>query len=156
MMESKVLTYSELVKIPTFEERFEYLKLDGTVADITFGGSRYLNQLLYNSAEWRAFKNAIILRDNGCDLGIADRPISKPTMSKSNRYGIYVHHLNPLTIDDLVNKSVKIFDPENVICCSFSTHQAIHYGSMSQLTPSKVPERTPFDTAPWRKESNER
>lgn len=149
----KILRYSELIELPTFEERFNYLRLDGSVCEETFGGSRYLNQSFYNSSEWKLFKNSIIVRDKGCDLAIEDRPISKPAKARTNRYGIYIHHLNPITIEDLINRSDKVFDPENVVCCSFSTHQAIHYGTDSLITPSKPTERTPFDTAPWRKES---
>ena len=153
MMDSKILTYSEMIKLPTFEERFNYLKLNGSVGDMTLGGSRYLCQNLYRSTEWRSFKNVIILRDKGCDLVIMDRPISRSALSKSNKDGIYIHHLNPLTIEDFKTMSSRIFDPENVVCCSFMTHQAIHYGTESLLTPSKIVERTPFDTVPWRKES---
>lgn len=148
-------SYSKLITLQTFEERFEYLKLSGAVGAKTFGVERYLNQNFYRSVEWKSFRNEIIIRDNGCDLGVLDREIIKPTLiseSDKRKYGIYIHHINPITIDDIINHSDCVFDPDNVICCSFKTHQAIHYGDMSQLTPSKPTERKPFDTCPWRKE----
>lgn len=153
--DSKYRTYSELITLKSFEERFEYLKLSGGVGIKTFGTERYLNQNFYRSPEWKSFRNEIIIRDNGCDLAVLDREIVKPSLiseSDKRKYGIYIHHLNPITIEDIINHSGCVFDPENVVCCSFKTHQAIHYGDMSQLTPSKPTERKPFDTCPWRKE----
>lgn len=133
--------YSELITIPTFKERYDYLKLGGKVGAETFGFDRYLNQTLYRSAEWKRFRNKIILRDNGCDLGCEGYEI----------FGkVLVHHIDPLTIDDVVNRSFKIFDPENVICVSLDTHNAIHYGDASLLVLGPV-ERTPYDTCPWKK-----
>lgn len=131
--------YSELIKLPTLEERFEYLKLPGKVGAATFGGDRYLNQAFYRSQKWRSFRNKIILRDEGCDMGLEGYPIAK---------GIIVHHLNPLTIDDIENERGCVFDPENVICVSHYTHEAIHYGDKS-LIPSLPKERTPGDTRLW-------
>lgn len=136
-------TYSELITLPTFEERFEYLKLSGVVGGFTFGGSRYLNQIFYNTSEWKSAKQKVIIRDNGCDLGIEDRII---------RGRLYVHHINPITIDDVIQRNPCLFDPENLICVSFNTHQAIHYSDASLLTPSKPVERKPNDQCPWRKE----
>lgn len=121
------------------EERFEYLKLSGKVGAATFGGDRYLNQAFYRSQKWRLFRNKIILRDEGCDMGLEGYPIAK---------GIIVHHLNPLTIDDIENERGCVFDPENVICVSHYTHEAIHYGDKS-LIPSLPKERTPGDTRLW-------
>lgn len=146
-----VRSYSELCKLKTFEERYEYLKLSGRVGEETFGTNRHLNQVLYrNSAEWQRFRRDIIVRDNGCDLGIQDRIICPDVGFKIPRTSsIYIHHLNPLTPEDIINKSRKIFDPENVICCSFKTHQAIHYGDKKLLEPELI-ERRPFDTCPWR------
>ena len=131
--------YSELIKLPTLEERFEYLKLSGKVGAATFGGDRYLNQAFYRSQKWRSFRNKIILRDEGCDMGLEGYPIVK---------GIIVHHLNPLTIDDIENERGCVFDPENVICVSHYTHEAIHYGDKS-LIPSLPKERIPGDTRLW-------
>jgi len=135
-----IRTYSELIKLPTFEDRFNYLDLRGTVGQGTFGYARYLNQTLYKSKEWKRFRNGIILRDNGCDLGIDDRPLFDH---------IIIHHLNTLTEEDILNRSNKIFDPENVICTCLKTHNAIHYGDISSVTNDYI-ERKPNDTCPWR------
>ena len=132
--------YSEAIALPTFEERFRYLQLNGTVGLETFGSNRYLNQLLYHSPEWIEFKNKIIIRDNACDLAIEDRPIYSR---------VYIHHINPITIEDIKARSYCLFDPENVICVSFDTHQAIHYGDESLLILEPV-ERKPNDTCLWR------
>lgn len=140
MTTSKIKTYSTLIQFLTFEERFEYLKLKGRVGAITFGGHRELNQTFYRSDDWLSFRNDVIIRDGGCDLGDPDRPIHGK---------IYIHHLNPLTVDDILHRSSALFDLENVICTSFKTHQAIHYGDAS-LLPSIIVERTPNDTCPWR------
>ncbi len=135
-----IRTYSELIKLPTFEERFNYLDLTGTVGESTFGYARYLNQILYKSKEWKRFRNGIILRDNGCDLGIDDRPLFDH---------IIIHHLNALTEEDIINRSNKIFDPENVISTCLKTHNAIHYGDVSSVT-NIIVERKPNDTCPWK------
>lgn len=133
-------TYSELITLPTFEERFEYLKLNGRVGQDTFGFDRYLNQMFYNTPEWKRFRDSIILRDNGCDLAIPDREI----------FGrIYIHHLNPLTKEDILNRAEVLFDPENVICMSFDTHNAVHFGDID-LLPRDPIVRTKNDTCPWR------
>lgn len=134
--------YSELRHLKTFEERFQYLKLNGVVGMDTFGHDRYLNQVLYQrSREWKQLRNEIIVRDNGCDLGIEDIPINGK---------IIVHHLNPLTPDDIVNRSEIIFDPENLICVSLETHNALHYGDDSIIKNRQLVERYPNDTIPWR------
>lgn len=132
--------YSELIKLRTFEERFDYLKLNGVVSELTFGHNRYLNQDFYRSEEWKRFRREIIIRDNGCDLAIDDREISR---------GIIIHHLNPITVEDLVNSNRCIFDPENVVCVSHQTHNAIHYGDENQIVHDYVA-RKPNDTRPWR------
>jgi len=134
-------TYSELITLPTFEERFEYLKLNGKVGNDTFGFDRYLNQVFYRSKEWKRVRNQVILRDNGCDLAIDDRQIFDR---------IYIHHMNPLLPDDIVNRSSYLLNPEYLICVSFDTHNAIHYGDASLLPKTQVIERSPNDTAPWR------
>lgn len=132
--------YSELIKLPTFEERFEYLKLDGRVGKMTYGSDRIFNQAFYHSKEWRDFRNKVILRDNGCDLGIEDREIFDK---------LIVHHINPMTIRDLEEGGEELFDMENFICCSHNTHEAIHYGDSSLLVKTEFVERRPGDTILW-------
>ena len=134
-------TYSECILLPTFEERFEYLKLSGGVGMETFGSSRYLNQIFYGTPEWKRVRRDVIARDEGCDLAHPDRPINTK---------IYVHHINPITVDDILQRRDFLFDPENLISISFNTHNAVHYGDASLLIPSKPIERKPFDQAPWR------
>ncbi len=134
-------TYSECISLPTFEERFEYLKLSGGVGMETFGSSRYLNQIFYGTPEWKRARRDVIARDEGCDLAHPDRPINTK---------IYVHHINPITVDDILQRRDFLFDPENLISISFNTHNAVHYGDASLLIPSKPIERKPFDQAPWR------
>ena len=133
------LSYSEALLYPDFERRFNYLKLNGIVAHSTFGGHRYLNQALYQSDEWRRTHRNVILRDDGCDLAIPDRPI----------YGkILVHHIEPITQDDILNRSPKVFDLDNLITVSLETHNALHYGDYS-LVAKDASIRKPNDTAPW-------
>lgn len=132
--------YSELIKLPTFEERFEYLKLDGRVGKMTYGSDRIFNQAFYRSKEWRDFRNKVIARDNGCDLGIEDREIFDK---------LIVHHINPMTIRDLEEGGEGLFDMENFICCSHNTHEAIHYGDSSLLIKTEFVERRPGDTILW-------
>ena len=132
--------YSELIEIPSFEDRFEYLKLVGIVGAETFGSSRFMNQNFYRSREWKRFRDEVILRDEGCDLGVPGRLI---------RGRILIHHLNPITEDELVHGACSLLDPENAISTSFITHQAIHYGDRSLLYPDPV-DRYPNDTCPWK------
>ncbi len=132
-------TYSELITIPTFLDRYYYLRLHGKVADETFGHARYLNQVFYTSPEWKRVRRDIILRDKACDLACEDRQIIK---------GIYIHHLNPIALEDIRYRRPIIFDPENLVCVSLGTHNAIHYGDESGLILD-VPERTPGDTKLW-------
>lgn len=136
-----IKTYSEMISLPTFIERFEYLKIGGKVGDATFGYDRYLNQILYRTPEWKRFRRDIIVRDMGCDLACEDREIVGKIM---------VHHINPLTIEDVYNLDPKIFDPENVVCVSLDTHNAIHYGDQSLLMKDPVV-RTKNDTCPWKR-----
>lgn len=137
-----IKTYSELITLPTFEERFQYLRLDGAVGEETFGFDRYLNQIFYKSTEWQDFRREIIIRDMGCDLGIEDRVIHNH---------IILHHINPITKEDILRRNINVLlNPDNVICVSHRTHQAIHYGDENLLT--LVPkERTKNDTIPWRR-----
>lgn len=135
-----IKTYSELITIPTFEERYHYLRLGGRVGEETFGFDRYLNQVFYRSQEWRSIRDQVILRDNGCDLGIEGREIPSR---------IIVHHMNPLTMADVVNRTEFLLDPEYLICTVKGTHDAIHYGDESLLIKAPV-ERRKNDTCPWR------
>ena len=140
-MNPKIIrTYSELIQLKTFEERFEYLKLDGIVGRETFGFDRYLNQMFYSSIEWKRFRRDIILRDNGCDLAMPGLDI----VGK-----IFIHHLNPITKEDILNRTEYLMNPEFVICSSKLTHDAIHYGD-SDLLPKGPIERKRNDTCPWR------
>lgn len=134
-------SYSELMSFDTFEDRYEYLRLYGDVGMETFGSHRYLNQVLYNSPEWRRFRREVIIRDNGCDLVCEDRPLFDY---------IIIHHINPITIEDVVNRSPAIFDFENVVCVSDITHKAIHYGNSDILLGVMV-ERKPGDTCLWKR-----
>lgn len=141
MMKS-IKTYSELITLPTFEERYEYLRLDGTVCEETFGFDRYLNQEFYQrSQEWKHIRDYVIIRDQGCDLGIEGREIQGK---------ILVHHMNPITKDDLLKGSKFLLDPEYLICTLKSTHDAIHYGDENLLMKGPI-QRTLYDTCPWRK-----
>lgn len=134
-------TYSELIKLPTFEDRYEYLRLDGEVGATTFGSDRYLNQLFYTSDEWRSLRDLVIIRDNGCDLAVDGYDIRK---------FIVVHHMNPISVEDILQHSAKLIDPEFLICTSDKTHKAIHYGDAS-LLPRPPIARFQNDTCPWRR-----
>ena len=137
--------YSNLIKIDSFYERFEYLKLNGTVGEETFGSDRYLNQKFYRTSEWNDLRKYIIARDKGCDLAIPDMEISGK---------IYIHHMNPISIKDIAYKSEFLLNPENLVCCSFETHQAIHYGDEKLLPLMTLVERYPNDTIPWKSPFN--
>lgn len=134
-------SYHEAMLIPDFTERYEYLKVTGAVGDPTFGSHRYLNQLLYKMPEWRKIRNDVIIRDNGCDLGHPDFELGDQPA--------YIHHINPITIDDILERRTCVFNLDNLITASFRTHQAIHYGSADQI-PKILVERKPYDTCPWR------
>ena len=136
-----IRTYSELIKLPTFEERFQYLKLDGDVGVETFGFDRYLNQAFYSSDEWKSIRNQVIIRDNGCDLGIEGREIYKR---------IIIHHMNPITKEDLLYRTEYLLNPEYMICTMKNTHDAIHYGDENLLFKDPI-ERKPNDTCTWRR-----
>lgn len=141
VMKKTIRTYSELITLPTFEERYRYLKIGGKVGEETFGIERYLNQEFYKSDEWRSIRREVIIRDSGCDLAILDREI---------RCRIIVHHMNPITIDDIISKSDFLLNPEYLICTTKNTHDAIHYGDESLLVKPPV-ERFANDTCPWRR-----
>lgn len=137
-----IRTYSDLCKLKTFEERFNYLRLDGVVGAETFGFDRYLNQQFYqNDPAWKSVRRKVIMRDLGCDLGIEDREIHGR---------IIVHHMNPIDANDLINRTEFLLDPEYLICTLDSTHRAIHYGDENLLMKGPV-QRTKNDTCPWRK-----
>ena len=133
-------TYNELILLQTFEERFDYLRLNGQCSEVTFGGHRLLNQMLYRSPQWQEVRRRVIIRDNGCDLGIGDRPINDQ---------ILIHHINPITIEQVTNLDPCIFDLNNLISVSKKTHNAIHYGDGTNLAPSTITERKPGDTRLW-------
>lgn len=137
-----IRTYSELMKLSTFEERYEYLKLGDKVGEETFGSDRYLNQLLYGSDKWKRIRAFVITRDRGCDLGMSDREI--PDGVK-----IFVHHMNPITVEDVLNESEFVFNPEYLITTIKITHDAIHYGDSELLYKDPVI-RSKNDTCPWR------
>ena len=141
-----IRTYSELIMLPTFEERYEYLRLDGKVGEETFGFDRYLNQLFYKSDEWLSIRNTVILRDTGCgdycrDLGVEGYDIHGR---------ILVHHMNPITKEDILNRSEFLLNPDYLICTTDNTHKAIHYGDKNLLITAPV-ERVKNDTCPWRR-----
>lgn len=136
-----IKTYSELSKLKTFEERYQYLRLKGKVGEETFGSDRYLNQVVYRSPEWKHIRNEVIIRDNGCDLGMDDRAIGGR---------IYIHHMNPITKEDILNRTEYLLNPEYLISVSKTTHDAIHYGDENLLILEPI-ERTKNDTCPWRK-----
>ena len=142
MNQKTIRTYSELVQLPTFEERYEYLKLGGTVGEDTFGFDRYLNQIFYKSKEWISIRNYVITRDNGCDLGIPGREIREAK--------ILVHHMNPITKEDILNRSDILLNPEYLICTVKNTHDAIHYGDSDLLYTDPI-ERSKNDMCPWRR-----
>lgn len=141
MKQKNIRTYSELIKLSTFKDRFEYLKLDGKVGEETFGFDRYLNQVLYTSPEWKSIRSYVITRDNGCDLAMPDREI------RSER--ILIHHMNPITVDDIVERSDYVLNPEYLICVTMNTHNAIHYGDSELLYKDPIV-RSKNDTCPWR------
>lgn len=134
-------TYSELISLPTFEQRFNYCMLNGLVGGTTFGSFRYLNQALYHGDRWKRLKSHLIDRDKACELAFDDYKIRGP---------IYLHHLNPVTAEQAEELDDQIFDPENLVCVSFRMHNAIHYGSYDSVKPPEEIERRPFDTCPWR------
>lgn len=138
---TSIKTYSELIKLPTFEERYRYLRLSGRVGKDTFGFDRYMNQNFYRSREWKRIRDEVIVRDNGCDLGIEDRIIHGK---------ILIHHMNPITDRDILDLTEFLLDPEYLICVTHTTHNAIHYGDEDLLITIPVV-RTRNDTCPWKR-----
>lgn len=137
-----IRTYSELITLPTFEERFEYLRLDGEIGKETFGFDRIFNQRFYRSKEWKDVRDFVIVRDNGCDLAVDGHEI----------YGqrIIIHHMNPISLDDIYNHSDSLLNPDYLITTIHPTHNAIHYGDEDQLVTAPI-ERSQNDTCPWRR-----
>ena len=140
-MSMKIRTYSELIALPTFEERYRYLRLPGRVGEDTFGFDRYMNQVFYRSYKWKEIRDHVIVRDDGCDLGIEDRSIQGR---------IIIHHMNPITLKDIEHETEFLLNPEYLICVAHDTHNAIHYGDESKLILTPKP-RTKNDTCPWRR-----
>lgn len=140
-MKKMIRTYSELIKLKTFKDRFEYLKLDGIVGEETFGFDRYMNQIFYKSREWTSVRRAVIIRDNGCDLGVEGYEIHGK---------ILIHHMNPINLSDIVHKTDELLNPDYLITTVLSTHNAIHYGDAS-LLPALPIERRANDTCPWKR-----
>lgn len=140
MTKTRIRSYRELRRLRTFEERYFYLQLKGIVGESTFGFDRYLNQILYTSDRWLRTRDDVIIRDNGCDLGIEGYEIQGR---------ILVHHMNPITIEDVEEERDIVFDPEFLICTALRTHNAIHYGDVS-LLPKLPIERRRNDTCPWK------
>lgn len=141
-MNMMIRTYSELIRLKTFAERFEYLKLDGIVGEATFGFHRHLNQTLYRSPEWLQTRDGIIYRDKGLNLGLE--------IIESKYEHIIIHHINPITIEDIEMRSDRIFDPENLITTTPFIHRAIHYGSLDILKDRELIVRRPDDMIPWK------
>lgn len=142
MSQKNIKTYDELIQLPTFKERYEYLKIGGKIGEDTFGFDRYLNQALYKTKEWQSARNYVITRDNGCDLGVPGHEITDEK--------ILVHHMNPITKEDILNRSEFLFDPKYLISVRHDTHNAIHYGDDSLLATDQPIERSKNDTCPWR------
>lgn len=141
MKTMNIKTYSELSKLTTFEERYRYLRLGGRVGEETFGFDRWINQMFYKDPEWLKIRDEVIIRDNGCDLGIEGREIYSR---------IIVHHMNPITKADILDRSEFLLDPEYLICTVKNTHDAIHYGDENLLITLPM-ERSVNDTCPWRR-----
>ena len=143
MTQGLIRSYSELSKLKTFRERYEYLRLRGDVGVQTFGRDRYLNQIFYHRTDWKNFRRQIILRDNGCDLGVPGYEFGPKQM-------VIIHHMNPIRVEEILNNPEMLMDPEYVISVSLDTHNAIHYGK-ELVAPTEFIERQPNDTIPWRR-----
>lgn len=141
-----IKSYSELVTLETYEERFEYLLLDGTVGEITYGYQRWINQNFYHSRDWLEFRDCIIMRDLGRDMALAGYEIEGEP--------VIVHHINPITFEDLLEHRHCVLDPENAVCLRDRTHKALHYGNLEYVKSNLIVERTLYDTCPWKKQEN--
>lgn len=144
MVLDRIRTYTELIQLPTFEDRFNYLKLDGVIGQETFGAlsSRWINQQFYRSYEWKQIKRNVIIRDNACEMGLPEYELVNSR--------IYIHHMNPITEEDIINRTRFLLDPEYLICVSFETHNAIHFGDINVSRKAKDPAiRFPNDQCPW-------
>ena len=141
MMTMTIRTYSELTLLPTFEDRFEYLRLDGKVGEDTFGFDRYLNQLFYRSQEWKKIRDYVIISDNACDLGVEGYDIYSKVL---------IHHMNPITARDIEKRTDLLLDPEYLISTTHNTHNAIHYGDENLIIKTPIV-RTKNDTCPWKR-----
>jgi hypothetical protein len=144
MRQKNIRTYTELSKLKTFKQRFEYLKLDGKIGEETFGYDRYINQRFYKDPEYRAIRDYVIVRDNGCDMGVEGYEYVEGEK-------IIIHHMNPITVEDIVNRSEFALDPEYMVSVRHLTHNAIHYGDESLLIQEPI-ERRKNDTCPWRRD----
>ena len=138
---SNYRNYTTLLSLDSFRDRFEYACLGGNFGIQTFGDSRYLNQRFYNSREWRDLRDEIIIRDNGCDLGVPGMDISG---------SVIIHHLQPVTLQMVLSRDPLMTDPNNLICVSYTTHKALHYGDESMLAVSRMANRSPYDPCPWK------
>lgn len=141
MIQMSIRTYTELSRLPTFEERYRYLRITGRVGEETFGFDRYLNQVFYRSRKWKQIRDQVIVRDNGCDLGVEGYEIHGR---------IIIHHMNPITLKDIEHESEFLLNPEFLICTIHNTHNAIHYGDESLLITAPI-ERVKNDTCPWKR-----
>lgn len=141
----KIRSYSEMMRYKTFHDRFRYLKLSGQVGSETFGYDRYLNQVFYKSPEWRRVRDYVIIRDNGCDLGVEGYDIYDR---------IIIHHMNPILLTDIEERNPEILNPEFLVCVSHDTHNGLHYGDEILLRPNEFAERRIFDTCPWKENKN--
>lgn len=142
-MSQLIRTYTKMIQIPTFIERYRYLKLSGKVGEETFGWERILNQRFYTSPEWKRFRQEIIVRDHGCDLADYDHEFAPGEL-------IFIHHINPINVNDITNHSELLMNPDNVVCVRKRTHDAIHYGDESLITEYEYVRRRPNDICPWR------
>jgi hypothetical protein len=140
--EGKKKSYSELISIKSYYDRYKYLKMDGAVGVETFGFERYLNQTFYKSEEWKKVRRQVIIRDNGCDMADDTHPINER---------IIIHHINPITERDILERNPDIYNPEYLVCVSHRTHNAIHYGDESYILNIEIIERKPNDTCPWKR-----
>lgn len=145
-------TYTELKKLKTFKERFDYLQTKAPIGSITFGGHRYACQQFYKSPEWKTVCRDVILRDNCCDLGVEGYSIERNPKDKSRDDVVIVHHMNPITVEQIINRDPDILNPEYLITTRFKTHNKLHYGDSRDADKNHIVTRKPNDTSPWKKE----